>query len=183
MLCAAASGSKCNMDSHQNSSIVHVGDYEYNTRDLIGHGAFAVVFKGRQRKVYRPSKLEINIANFYPSIDFFHSHLLSISLLLHLFRLDNTFSSDSHAHSKFKHSIEEIQTKHTYAKYKKLLCRNVIDISLSQRRRKLISVHSQIFSASVFLFLSMFCFARLVRLNNCVCVCFVKPVLSTTPNC
>lgn len=39
------------MDSHQNSSTVHVGDYEYNTRDLIGHGAFAVVFKGRQRKV------------------------------------------------------------------------------------------------------------------------------------
>ncbi|XP_055316957.1 serine/threonine-protein kinase unc-51 [Sitodiplosis mosellana] len=38
------------MDSHQNSSIVHVGEYEYNTRDLIGHGAFAVVFKGRQRK-------------------------------------------------------------------------------------------------------------------------------------
>ncbi|XP_076369357.1 serine/threonine-protein kinase unc-51-like isoform X3 [Tachypleus tridentatus] len=24
-----------------------VGDYEYNTKDLIGHGAFAVVFKGR----------------------------------------------------------------------------------------------------------------------------------------
>ncbi|XP_008552551.1 serine/threonine-protein kinase unc-51 [Microplitis demolitor] len=27
-----------------------VGDYEYNTKDLIGHGAFAVVFKGRHRK-------------------------------------------------------------------------------------------------------------------------------------
>lgn len=40
-----------NMDSHPSSSIVHVGDYEYNTRDLIGHGAFAVVFKGRHRKV------------------------------------------------------------------------------------------------------------------------------------
>uniref|UniRef100_A0A1B6BY53 Protein kinase domain-containing protein n=1 Tax=Clastoptera arizonana TaxID=38151 RepID=A0A1B6BY53_9HEMI len=26
-----------------------VGDYEYNSRDLIGHGAFAVVFKGRLR--------------------------------------------------------------------------------------------------------------------------------------
>lgn len=39
------------MDSHPNSSTVHVGDYEYNTRDLIGHGAFAVVFKGRHRKV------------------------------------------------------------------------------------------------------------------------------------
>lgn len=28
-----------------------VGDYEYNTRDLIGHGAFAVVYRGRLRKV------------------------------------------------------------------------------------------------------------------------------------
>lgn len=28
-----------------------VGDYEYNSKDLIGHGAFAVVFKGRHRKV------------------------------------------------------------------------------------------------------------------------------------
>ena len=28
-----------------------VGDFEYNTKDLIGHGAFAVVFKGRHRKV------------------------------------------------------------------------------------------------------------------------------------
>ncbi|XP_076755222.1 serine/threonine-protein kinase unc-51-like protein Atg1 isoform X3 [Xylocopa sonorina] len=27
-----------------------VGDYEYNTKDLIGHGAFAVVFRGRHRK-------------------------------------------------------------------------------------------------------------------------------------
>ena len=28
-----------------------LGDYEYDKRDLIGHGAFAVVFKGRLRKV------------------------------------------------------------------------------------------------------------------------------------
>uniref|UniRef100_A0A6B2EHJ6 Putative serine/threonine-protein kinase unc-51-like isoform x3 n=1 Tax=Phlebotomus kandelakii TaxID=1109342 RepID=A0A6B2EHJ6_9DIPT len=27
-----------------------VGEYEYNSKDLIGHGAFAVVFKGRHRK-------------------------------------------------------------------------------------------------------------------------------------
>ncbi|XP_066997912.1 serine/threonine-protein kinase unc-51 isoform X2 [Anabrus simplex] len=27
-----------------------VGDFEYNSKDLIGHGAFAVVFKGRHRK-------------------------------------------------------------------------------------------------------------------------------------
>lgn len=28
-----------------------VGDFEYNSKDLIGHGAFAVVFKGRHKKV------------------------------------------------------------------------------------------------------------------------------------
>ncbi|XP_014231432.1 serine/threonine-protein kinase ULK2 [Trichogramma pretiosum] len=32
-----------------------VGDYEYNSKDLIGHGAFAVVFKGRCRK--KPSSV------------------------------------------------------------------------------------------------------------------------------
>lgn len=31
-----------------------VGDYEYNTKDLIGHGAFAVVYKGTHRKVSAP---------------------------------------------------------------------------------------------------------------------------------
>ena len=28
-----------------------VGDYEFGHSDLIGHGAFAVVYKGRLRKV------------------------------------------------------------------------------------------------------------------------------------
>lgn len=28
-----------------------VGDFEYSRKDLVGHGAFAVVFKGRHRKV------------------------------------------------------------------------------------------------------------------------------------
>jgi serine/threonine-protein kinase ULK/ATG1 len=28
-----------------------IGDYEYNSKDLIGHGAFAVVFKGRNTQV------------------------------------------------------------------------------------------------------------------------------------
>ncbi|XP_047469966.1 serine/threonine-protein kinase ULK2-like isoform X1 [Penaeus chinensis] len=27
-----------------------VGEYEYSTKDLIGHGAFAVVFKGRHKQ-------------------------------------------------------------------------------------------------------------------------------------
>lgn len=29
----------------------NVGDYEYRSKDLIGHGAFAVVYKGRVKKV------------------------------------------------------------------------------------------------------------------------------------
>lgn len=28
-----------------------VGEYEYAPKDILGHGAFAVVFKGRSRKV------------------------------------------------------------------------------------------------------------------------------------
>jgi len=28
-----------------------VGEFEYNAKDLIGHGAFAVVYKGRNKKV------------------------------------------------------------------------------------------------------------------------------------
>lgn len=28
-----------------------VGDFEYASKDIIGHGAFAVVFKGRHRSV------------------------------------------------------------------------------------------------------------------------------------
>lgn len=30
-----------------------VGDFEYSRKDLVGHGAFAVVFKGRHRKVIK----------------------------------------------------------------------------------------------------------------------------------
>lgn len=28
-----------------------VGEFEYNPKELIGHGAFAVVFRGRHKKV------------------------------------------------------------------------------------------------------------------------------------
>ena len=28
-----------------------IGNYEYNKKDLIGHGAFAIVYKGRQKNV------------------------------------------------------------------------------------------------------------------------------------
>uniref|UniRef100_A0A0K2TJ60 Protein kinase domain-containing protein n=1 Tax=Lepeophtheirus salmonis TaxID=72036 RepID=A0A0K2TJ60_LEPSM len=38
------------MYSH-NSKIGSIGNYEYNSKDLIGHGAFAVVYKGRVKKL------------------------------------------------------------------------------------------------------------------------------------
>ena len=31
----------------------NIGDFQYDKKDLIGHGAFAVVFKGRSFKVSR----------------------------------------------------------------------------------------------------------------------------------
>lgn len=36
---------------HQPITMEAVGDFEYSRKDLVGHGAFAVVFKGRHRKV------------------------------------------------------------------------------------------------------------------------------------
>jgi serine/threonine-protein kinase ULK/ATG1 len=39
-----------------------VGDFEYSSKDLIGHGAFAVVFKGRHRKVRKPTHIYICFA-------------------------------------------------------------------------------------------------------------------------
>lgn len=32
--------------------IIQVGEYEYTKQDIIGHGAFAIVYKGRKRKVW-----------------------------------------------------------------------------------------------------------------------------------
>lgn len=31
--------------------VIHVGEYEFTKQDIIGHGAFAMVYKGRKRKV------------------------------------------------------------------------------------------------------------------------------------
>lgn len=51
-----------------------IGEYEYNTKDLIGHGAFAVVFRGRHRKV--------NIFFHFPSYFFISSHVTCASWYL-----------------------------------------------------------------------------------------------------
>lgn len=49
-----------------------VGDYEYSKKDLIGHGAFAVVFKGRHRKVnmFMHTQNFLNYVMIYFAIDF-----------------------------------------------------------------------------------------------------------------
>lgn len=32
--------------------VIQVGEYEFTKQDIIGHGAFAMVYKGRKRKVW-----------------------------------------------------------------------------------------------------------------------------------
>ena len=39
-------------------SLTSVGIYEFNAKDLIGHGAFAVVYKGRLKSVSEPILLD-----------------------------------------------------------------------------------------------------------------------------
>lgn len=54
-----------------------VGDYEYNTKDLIGQGAFAVVYKGKSKKVsHSPSNSRLssdriaNVSNIFLVAEF-----------------------------------------------------------------------------------------------------------------
>lgn len=44
-----------------------VGNFEYNSKDLIGHGAFAVVFKGRHREVSNFRNLSENVSIVFNS--------------------------------------------------------------------------------------------------------------------
>ncbi|OWR54006.1 ATG1 transcript variant B [Danaus plexippus plexippus] len=32
--------------------VIQVGEYEFTKQDIIGHGAFAMVYKGRKRKLF-----------------------------------------------------------------------------------------------------------------------------------
>ena len=43
-----------------------VGDYEFNKKDLIGHGAFAVVFRGRHR-VVRMTLMTLLSIKYFPA--------------------------------------------------------------------------------------------------------------------
>lgn len=47
----ATSLSRPSVPDHHPVAMETVGDFEYSRKDLVGHGAFAVVFKGRHRKV------------------------------------------------------------------------------------------------------------------------------------
>ena len=38
-----------------------IGDYQYSKRDLIGHGAFAIVFLGHAKNVYILKYIDSNI--------------------------------------------------------------------------------------------------------------------------
>lgn len=57
-----------------------VGDFEYNSKDLIGHGAFAVVFKGRYRNV--------SYCDFIPPIALWFNKMLS-SVVIYSYELSN----------------------------------------------------------------------------------------------
>ena len=39
-----------------------VGKFEFNRKDLIGHGAFAVVFKGRHKEVTFISETDVSMS-------------------------------------------------------------------------------------------------------------------------
>lgn len=43
-----------------------VGDFEYSKRDLVGHGAFAVVFRGRHRQVSPAGPGEVRVGGPNP---------------------------------------------------------------------------------------------------------------------
>ena len=55
-------------------ALTSVGIYEFNAKDLIGHGAFAVVYKGRLKTVsdfnchrkYRKQWKSSELGKFYP---------------------------------------------------------------------------------------------------------------------
>ncbi len=49
-----------------------VGIYEFNPKDLIGHGAFAVVYKGRVKSVSTHQHKCCGSEMFIPDPNFFH---------------------------------------------------------------------------------------------------------------
>ena len=56
-------------------SLTSVGIYEFNAKDLIGHGAFAVVYKGRLKSVSEPFLLSIFLCA-HESPSFIHGNCM-----------------------------------------------------------------------------------------------------------
>ena len=57
-------------------SLTSVGIYEFNAKDLIGHGAFAVVYKGRLKSVSEPFLFMFNALG---SPSFIHGKCVKLS--------------------------------------------------------------------------------------------------------
>lgn len=45
--------------------VIQVGEYEFTKQDIIGHGAFAMVYKGRKRKVRTYYDLQFSLFLHY----------------------------------------------------------------------------------------------------------------------
>jgi len=56
-----------------------VGSFEFNKKDLIGHGAFAVVFRGRHREVW------IFVLFFFVSFQIVVIHVLCLVCFIYSF--------------------------------------------------------------------------------------------------
>jgi hypothetical protein len=41
-----------------------IGNFEYSKKDLIGHGAFAIVYKGRYKNVIKHLSTVLNLIKF-----------------------------------------------------------------------------------------------------------------------
>lgn len=61
-------------------ALTSVGGYEFNAKDLIGHGAFAVVYKGRQKSVSNLNLLPLisNCAVFLIHISSLESNFVNL---------------------------------------------------------------------------------------------------------
>lgn len=44
--------------------VIQVGEYEFTKQDIIGHGAFAMVYKGRKRKVPNSMRFPFYVIDF-----------------------------------------------------------------------------------------------------------------------
>lgn len=56
-----------------------VGDFEYNPKELIGHGAFAVVFRGRHKKVNKKRNTNISDKETFLKLNYILISLISYS--------------------------------------------------------------------------------------------------------